>query len=726
MLARESPSSVFPAISHPFPPIYADTSFTKPVPTNSWISNLFYPSTGNLAPTTPDPYILRLLDDFGGNPGLSISQPSQKVVGSYSSMNNVPETPAGYIVNGVVVDFRVTSAEWKDQRPEPLITSWDLFGANIRLQSKSGSIDFPVARGMSYVTALYNDLTPQFFTQHAILQVSSDMFQSNDTYTGRKFKLSFNDNPTSTFIIYALGKEPLTLKKSGNNNLVAASKYNGPIQVTKLPSKESEIVLDFNRGTWATGGDIKFDLNRNSYTIEWKQGGNHSKNLLMYAYPHHMKSFIRDGSLKKTNLKLQSSTKGTMQAVVGNVWTLIEKNVSSIDWFPSNPTPEASTRNEIMENLVSDVRLNYTEETLKGDNYFSGKGLQKLALISLLLNKPNQTALKNQELAEESLNKIKAAFLPYLENRQMDPFRYDALYKGIVSLNGLPTELGGTGNRDAAFGHSYYNDHHYHQGYLIVTAAIIHYLDPAWKTNQIRKWTEILIQDVNCQASDNADFAQFRNWDWFAGHTWAGGIKINGALDGRDQESVPESVNFYWGMKLWGLATKNTDLVKLANLQLAVMKRATYEYFWMLDGNENRPPAMIKNKVAGIFFEQKIDYTTYFGRFIEYIHGIQQLPMTPMLAEYMRIPQFVTEEWEQKLKDVAPTVDNPWSGVLYLNYAMINPADAYPLLRTAQIDDGQTRSYSLYLAATRPSFYRRSFSRFLKEKTKNMLSSSVR
>lgn len=203
-------------------------------------------------------------------------------------MNNVPETPAGYIVNGVVVDFRVTSAEWKDQRPEPLITNWDLFGTNIRLQSKSGSIDFPVARGMSYVTALYNDLTPQFFTQHAILQVSSDMFQSNDTYTGRKFKLSFNDNPTSTFIIYALGKEPLTLKKSGNNNLVAASKYNGPIQVTKLPSKESEIVLDFNRGTWATGGDIKFDLNRYIFNIK-----------LYELSLHHIEIHIRSNGSKE-------------------------------------------------------------------------------------------------------------------------------------------------------------------------------------------------------------------------------------------------------------------------------------------------------------------------------------------------------------------------------------------------------------------------------------------
>lgn len=73
------PASIFPTIEHPFPPVYADSSFKKVVPTNSWISNLFYPSVNHLAPTTPDPYILRLLDDFGGNPGLTISQPHDKV-----------------------------------------------------------------------------------------------------------------------------------------------------------------------------------------------------------------------------------------------------------------------------------------------------------------------------------------------------------------------------------------------------------------------------------------------------------------------------------------------------------------------------------------------------------------------------------------------------------------------------------------------------------------------
>ena len=76
---QKAPDS-FTTIAHPFKPVYADNTFDKVVPTCSWISNLFYPSVDHLAPTTPDPYILRLLDDFGGNAGLSISQPHDKVI----------------------------------------------------------------------------------------------------------------------------------------------------------------------------------------------------------------------------------------------------------------------------------------------------------------------------------------------------------------------------------------------------------------------------------------------------------------------------------------------------------------------------------------------------------------------------------------------------------------------------------------------------------------------
>ncbi|KAL7315362.1 endo-1,3-beta glucanase [Mucor circinelloides] len=710
------PPSVFPSIQHPFSPIYADPKFKAVVPTSSWISNLFYPSVNNLAPTTPDPYILRLLDDFGGNPGLSISQPHDKVIGSYPAMNNIPPSPAGYIINGVVVDIRLTAHEWT-KAPAPLVTNWGHFNAHLRLSGGNGKVEFPLVRGQSFITAAYTGLTPQFFTQHAIISVTADQ-ANGDVYTGKKFKISFNDSPTSTYLIYALDG-PLTLTKQSMNNLVASGKYNGVIQVAKLPSAEGEAILDAHHGVWPTAGTINTSKDGSKYTIDWHKAGDVSKPLLTYAYPHHMKSFSLH-SVKKTNLILQSSSKGPMQAVVGDQWTLQESDLSRTEWFPERPSPERSTHNEILQQLASDVESNYTQHTQRGDNYFSGKGLQKVALTALVLNKPDVTGLRNPELAQLALDKLKQAFIPYLENRQEDPFRYDSVYKGIVSLAGLPVEMGGTGNKDAAFGHSYYNDHHYHQGYFVVTAAIIHHLDPSWRTQELKAWTETLIRDVNNPVENDAYFAQFRNWDWFAGHSWAGGIKVDGALDGRDQESVPESVNFYWGTKLWGLATKNKSMQNLANLQLAVTKRTTYEYFWMLDGNKNRPKHMVENKVVGIYFEQKADYTTYFGRYLEYIHGIQQLPMTPILADYMRTPEFVSQEWDQKLANVAPTVDSPWAGVLYLNYATINPAIAYPILRHIAMDDGQTRSYSLYMAATRPNFYRRSFSKYLREKTRKL------
>lgn len=166
---------------------------------------------------------------------------------------------------------------------------------------------------------------------------------------------------------------------------------------------------------------------------------------------------------------LQSSSKGPMHAVVGDKWILQEPDLPKTAWLPEFPAPERSTRNEIMEHLAVDVASNYTYQTQLGDNYFSGKGLQKLALVALLLNKPEETQLNNPELAQTSLEKLKEVFVPYLENKQQDPFMYDEVYKGVVAREGLPKEMGGTGNRDAAFGHSYYNDHHYHQGYFVVT-----------------------------------------------------------------------------------------------------------------------------------------------------------------------------------------------------------------------------------------------------------------
>lgn len=185
------------------------------------------------------------------------------MIGSYPPTNNIPASPAGYIINGVVVDLRITSKEWKTDEPKPLVTEWDLFGANLQLASSGGSIEFPIARGASYITGVYHNLTPQFFTQHAIIKVTADNDLGDDVYSGHKFKISFNNSPTSTYIIYVLGDKPLTLKKEGFSNLIATEVFNGVIQVAKLSDTPgSEAVLDTHTGVWATGGSIETSPDR--------------------------------------------------------------------------------------------------------------------------------------------------------------------------------------------------------------------------------------------------------------------------------------------------------------------------------------------------------------------------------------------------------------------------------------------------------------------------------
>lgn len=258
-ISSASAPESFRQIEHPFKSPYANKSFDATIPTNSWISNLFYPSQENNAPTTSDPYILRVLDNYGGNPGLSVRQPSTKTFGEYEAQNNIPKTEAGYFINQQNVDIRFTASEWGHSKVIPNVTSWDLFSAHLRLQTSGNDqqyVEFPIVRGMAYVTAKYANLTPQFFSQNAIIEITADK-KSNNTYQGRKFKIKFNDTPRTSFIIWALGDNDLTLRKSDERNLVADKPYNGIIRAAKVLTNGSfESILDDRVKVWPIGANI--------------------------------------------------------------------------------------------------------------------------------------------------------------------------------------------------------------------------------------------------------------------------------------------------------------------------------------------------------------------------------------------------------------------------------------------------------------------------------------
>jgi len=139
--------------------------------------------------------------------------------------------------------------------------------------------------------------------------------------------------------------------------------------------------------------------------------------------------------------------------------------------------------------------------------------------------------------------------------------------------------------------------------------------------------------------------------------------------DAKDQESTSEEINYHFGVKMWAMVNKRTELQDLADLMLAVSIRSINTYFLMDKENVAHPKEFIGNKVTGIFFENKAHYTTWFSPRVECIHGIQMIPMISV-SEDVRKVKFVEEEWEL-LKDIAPNIADAWASIIYTNYVSL-------------------------------------------------------
>ncbi|CAM9375193.1 unnamed protein product [Ectocarpus sp. 8 AP-2014] len=390
-----------------------------------------------------------------------------------------------------------------------------------------------------------------------------------------------------------------------------------------------------------------------------------------------------------------------MELFTGTSWIVAENELPEFEWIPSmsgiTDSLQMAWITYYLEAEIA-VPLN-TEEVAGGSVYFGAKHLMAYSQLCLVA-----AELGRDDLVETCLDQVEQNFDEYLQHTNGNALVYDTVWGGVIGEQGLEEDNGA-----ADFYASYYNDHHFHYSYVINVAAVLAYLRPSWIDNTKVAWVNTLIRDVNspdqarradtCFTSD-AYFPQFRSFDWFSGHSWARGLLF--AYDGKDQESTSEDVNFYYAMTMWGIATGNAFIEGLGRLQTGVVRRSINEYFLLKDSNQNHPDDFVKNKVTGIFFESKVDYTTWFGDNVEYIHGIQNIPVTA-ITEFVRDAQFCQEEWDQRLASVVESAEGTWNTVLYMSYATIQKNEAFEKMLTSGTDSGLKRTWALYWAATRPA-----------------------
>ena len=111
-----------------------------------------------------------------------------------------------------------------------------------------------------------------------------------------------------------------------------------------------------------------------------------------------------------------------------------------------------------------------------------------------------------------------------------------------------------------------------------------------------------------------------RHKDWFNGHSWASGLFE--FRENRNQESTSEAFNAYYAIALLGKVMEDDDMYNFGRLLLATEIRSAKKYWHIMNDSDVYPEEFKGNKMVGVLWDTKVEYSTWFGDKIEFIHGI--------------------------------------------------------------------------------------------------------
>lgn len=703
-ISTNEPLPCFPRSTHEVSkPLNMQNTENKAVETNKFYGNMFVES--QTCPVWTHPYSLWWCKEPGLS-GMAVSyiEDKQKVFG--------PGDPPQYYFSPTNIKsfvFASTSFQSADdmelgfENPKHMSIQ-----SSILLKSdKNKKITFPLVQGMGFVTAIYSGLNPKL--QSAVgIRCFENLGKINGSKI-TKFSILLENEVKWSLYVFLDGSKvqpnmevDIDLKQIDGQTLVPVTDLSSlPLVFQLIPS--SHDCVDTIVGNYLVDCKLEGEVSNSDtgqYSFNYLVQGLHPQDgALIFCMPHHVQTMT--DNTKTTQLSppitLDSTVYGKLTGfktsfldfqveTPGSNYCLTHIESKSFSQAQINSIGLAAT-NEIQNGNVE-------AESNLDSMYFSGKALAKYAWILYTTH----YILHDSNLTVQLLEKLKSAFQRFVLNKQILPLNYDTTWGGLVSS--------GTSTQD--FGNSYYNDHHFHYGYHVLTGAIIAQIDyeisggnDTWLQDN-KNWINNLVRDFANPSEKDPYFPVFRSFDWFGGHSWAKGLFASG--DGKDQESSSEDANAAYALKLWGQVSKNTNLEKIANLKLGIMRNSFNNYFLYSTGNTVEPNQFIKNRVAGIFFENKIDHATYFGSNIEYIQMIHAIPINP-ISTFIRSPQFVKEEFEEKLKPVVDNITDGWKGIIMLNVALYDPQHSYqffnlPDFQRQYLDGGQSLTWSLAFAAS--------------------------
>ncbi|GAB1640933.1 glycosyl hydrolase [Krasilnikovia sp. MM14-A1259] len=316
--------------------------------------------------------------------------------------------------------------------------------------------------------------------------------------------------------------------------------------------------------------------------------------------------------------------------------------------------------------VVADLDRDLADKPAAGGSYFGLKELGRLASIAEVAAAVGATAQQQAALA-----RLKPQLVDWLTySAPADPhyLAYDRTWGGLIAV-------------PAEFGSQDYNDHHFQYGYLVRAASVLAAVDPGFR-HDYGGVVDLVVRDFagsRAVPSAGGGFPPFRSFNAYLGSSAASGFAP--FADGNNQESSSEAVAAWEAVTRWGQVRGDAALTEFGATHYA-MEAATARRYW-LGEDADRPPGYA-HTTAGIVWDAKIDYATWFDPKPESVLGIQLLPLT-FGSLYRSSPTAATAR-DAELRAAVGGPPRAWGDLFAADLAVADPEAA-----RARLDAGVPR-----------------------------------
>jgi len=472
--------------------------------------------------------------------------------------------------------------------------------------------------------------------------------------------------------------------------LPPAARY---FSIAGLPDASAETLREFLAVAYAFPTDTRVEWAydegsskvRSTFLVETTAKEGENLTTLMGIYPHQWAA-IKPQPQSKLGY---DSVRGRIRLIPGNAFTVEHTFHGVLPAWGALEDPDS--KDKLRSIMVGDLAKSDQLFTKMGrGTYWVGKGLGAVAQLMSVAE-----AEGNTKTRDALLEKLKKRLESWFDGRGSTYFTYDAR---IGSFLGVPQEYNSISNM---------NDHHFHYGYWVMSAAHVALRDPQWASQE--KWGGMvgkIIADIATDERGRADFPFLRNFDPYEGHSWASGDAD--FEDGNNQESSSEAINAWAGLILWGEATGDRRLRDLG-VYLYTSEVASINQYWfdldrqVLDPEYGKP-------FASMVFGGKYAYNTWWTQEPRQILGINMLPITPASTYLGADPAYVRSLVEglpaevkayrgRGLDDGTPA--DIWQDIIASYAALADPDLGLELWnRRGSVEVGETRSHTLHWLAS--------------------------